>query len=435
MDSIKKILFVLLVASLILAGCKIKTTETPTIETTAENTPVPTETDADVEDVIPTEVLPLIDEDGKMICEIVPGFLSNDSDEKQQTYALIGDVSESDWVIGPENAKLTIIEYSDFQCPACKSAYASLEQLMEDYPDDIRLVFRHFPLKSIHPNAFLATQAAEAAGKQGKFWDMYVALFDMQSDWSSLSTEDFTSWLSTKAEAMDLDAVIFSTDLTSDAVVQKVSDGYDKAASIGLSGTPTMFVNGNYMGSLNYYTMTNLLKVYDYESSMYTECPDWVIDTEKSYTTTIETQKGDVVLELFADKTPLTVNSFVFLAQEGYFDDITFHRVMYDFVAQSGDPTGTGFANPGYQFRNEIIAGLNFDSAGFIGMANAGENTNGSQFFITYGAAEDLNDSYTIFGKVIEGMDVLAQLTERNPQVDPNPPAGDRIITITIEDK
>ena len=157
-----------------------------------------------------------------------------------------------------------------------------------------------------------------------------------------------------------------------------------------------------------------------------------MIDPLKAYTATIETEKGDIFIELFPDVAPQTVNSFVFLAQAGWFDDAPFHRVLPGFMAQGGDPTGTGLGGPGYAFANETSDDLIFDRAGLVAMANSGPDTNGSQFFITYGPAEHLNGGYTIFGEVLEGMDVLESLTPRDPSQGGVLPTGDTIITITI---
>ena len=162
----------------------------------------------------------------------------------------------------------------------------------------------------------------------------------------------------------------------------------------------------------------------------WSEPPVMEIDPAKKYTATIGTEKGDIVIDLFADKAPRTVNNFVFLARQGYYDDVTFHRVIPDFMAQTGDPTGTGRGGPGYQFEDEFHADLRHDSEGILSMANAGPNTNGSQFFITYGPTPHLDDHHAVFGKVTEGMDVLRSLRERDPASDPEP--GDRIIAITI---
>ncbi|HNS51968.1 MAG TPA: peptidylprolyl isomerase [Anaerolineae bacterium] len=169
-------------------------------------------------------------------------------------------------------------------------------------------------------------------------------------------------------------------------------------------------------------------------NNMYKSYPEMTIDPEKSYHATIVTAKGNIVLELYADKAPLAVNSFVFLARQGFFDHTTFHRVLSGFMAQGGDPQGTGTGGPGYQFANETDDGLRFDGPGVLGMANAGPDTNGSQFFITYAAASWLDGGYTIFGHLTAGMDVLQSLTPRDPSKRPSF-VGDEILTIEIEEK
>lgn len=161
--------------------------------------------------------------------------------------------------------------------------------------------------------------------------------------------------------------------------------------------------------------------------------PPMVIDTSKEYTATIETEKGDIVLELFASDVPVTVNNFVFLARDGFYDDTTFHRVIPDFVAQGGDPTGTGRGNPGYAFADEFTDHTH--AAGALSMANSGPDTNGCQFFITYTPQHGLDGKHAVFGQVIEGMDVLESLTPRDPIKDKPDFEGDRIIRITIEEK
>ncbi len=159
-----------------------------------------------------------------------------------------------------------------------------------------------------------------------------------------------------------------------------------------------------------------------------------IIDVQKQYFATVKMAKGgEFVIQLYPDKAPITVNSFVFLANQGYFDGVTFHRVLKDFMAQGGDPTGTGAGGPGYQFVNEDND-LKFDKAGVVAMANAGRDTNGSQFFITFGPADYLDGGYTIFGQVISGMDVVNGITLRDPQQNPTFP-GDAIATITISEK
>ncbi len=162
--------------------------------------------------------------------------------------------------------------------------------------------------------------------------------------------------------------------------------------------------------------------------------PPMTIDLTKEYYATVKMEKGgEFVIQLYPDKAPITVNNFVFLAREGYFDGTTFHRVLEGFMAQGGDPTGTGMGGPGYQFQNED-SDLTFDKAGVVAMANAGRDTNGSQFFITFGPAPQLNGGYTIFGQVVQGMEVVNGITRRDPLQNPTYP-GDAIQSITISEK
>ena len=147
----------------------------------------------------------------------------------------------------------------------------------------------------------------------------------------------------------------------------------------------------------------------------YSAPPAMVIDPKKHYTATVKTEKGDFVIELFADKAPKTVNNFVFLSREGFYNGVTFHRVIKGFMAQGGDPTGTGTGGPGYKFGDEFHPGLRHNSPGILSMANAGPGTNGSQFFITHGPTPHLDNKHSVFGKVIQGMDVVLGIPERDP--------------------
>jgi cyclophilin family peptidyl-prolyl cis-trans isomerase len=162
--------------------------------------------------------------------------------------------------------------------------------------------------------------------------------------------------------------------------------------------------------------------------------PPMTIDVAKQYYATVKLEKGgEFVIQLYPDKAPLTVNNFVFLAREGYYDGVTFHRVLAGFMAQTGDPTGTGAGSPGYTFVNED-SDLTFDQAGVVAMANAGRDTNGSQFFITFAPQPSLDGGYTIFGQVVEGMDVVNGITLRDPRDNPTF-TGDVIESIVIEEK
>lgn len=143
--------------------------------------------------------------------------------------------------------------------------------------------------------------------------------------------------------------------------------------------------------------------------------PQMKIDPKKKYSATFNTDKGDIVVELFADKTPNTVNNFVFLSQEGFYDGTIFHRVIADFMAQGGDPTGTGSGGPGYRFADEFHPSLKHSKPGILSMANAGPGTNGSQFFITHIPTPWLDNKHSVFGQVTSGMDILLSIPPRDP--------------------
>jgi peptidyl-prolyl cis-trans isomerase B (cyclophilin B) len=154
----------------------------------------------------------------------------------------------------------------------------------------------------------------------------------------------------------------------------------------------------------------------------YGKAPPMTIDSKKKYTATLKTDRGDLVLELFAADAPVTVNNFVFLIREGYYDSIVFHRVIADFMAQCGDPTGTGRGGPGYTFADEFSKRKHL--TGTLSMANAGPGTNGSQFFITYAPQPHLDNHHSVFGQLINGMDVLDSIRQ-----------GDKLIKATVEEK
>jgi cyclophilin family peptidyl-prolyl cis-trans isomerase/protein-disulfide isomerase len=349
-----------------------------------------------------------------------------------------------DHKLGPDGAPVTIIEWSDFQCPYCAVATPLLKRLAEAYPKDVQIVYRHFPLPS-HDKALLSAAAAEAAAAQNKFWEMEEIFFKNQETWSGQSETEFRKTLSQYAEQIGLDVKKFDEELDGEKYKAKAQAAQDLATQLGIGGTPFLLLNGNpFPQSINYLAYPDLEGVVKYfvelPKRQYKEAPAMQIDKNKQYTATIKTDQGDILVKLFADKAPLAVNNFVFLAKNGWYDGVTFHRVLPDFMAQGGDPTGLGVGGPGFEFPNEVT-GLKFDKEGLLAMANAGPDTNGSQFFITYGPAPQLDAAdpakeanYTIFGEVISGMDVAKKLKPRDPQQQPDF-TGSVIETITIEEK
>lgn len=167
----------------------------------------------------------------------------------------------------------------------------------------------------------------------------------------------------------------------------------------------------------------------------YSQPPPMTIEVDKRYVATINTNQGAIVIELFPKEAPTTVNNFVFLAKDGFYDGVIFHRVMKGFMIQGGDPVGTGTGGPGYKFEDEFVPSLVFDRPGILAMANSGANTNGSQFFITVVPTPHLNGRHTIFGRVLEGQDVADAISLVATGAQDRPVQAVVIESIEIEEK
>jgi len=349
--------------------------------------------------------------------------------------SLFPPVSGADFSIGPADAPVTIIEYCDFQSQGCAGMASVIDRLMQNNKS-IRFVFRPLPLIGVLDKSEQAVLAALAADEQGKFWEMHDLLFTKYNEWANLGVGGFDTWVLDQASAAGMDADQFSAAMKAGETRTRMMSMYDAAKQLEIPAVPLIVINGVIQQSyvLDYQSMSDTIGLILLGQKQFTECPPFSIDVSKQYIATIETEKGNIVIELLPDKAPLAVNSFVFLARQGWYDGVTFHRVIPGFAAQTGDPSGTGRGNPGYFFQTEI-SDLLFDRPGLVGMANSGPDTNGSQFFITFAPAAHLNGSYTIFGRVLSGLDVAEKLTPRDPSQPINLPAGDRIIKIIMEEK
>ncbi len=342
-------------------------------------------------------------------------------------------VSGADFSIGPADAPVTLVMYCDFQSAGCKGTETVVTELIKNH-SDLRFVFRPLPLIGILDKSEMAILAALAADEQGQFWAMYDLLFTRHSEWTVLAPEKFNAWVVKEAAAAGMDGDQLTAAMKAPETATRLMSMYDAAKQLNIAAVPLVLMNGEQFYLLDYKNMSDTIGIIALGQKQFTQCPPFNIDITKQYIATIQMEKGDIVIELFPDKAPLAVNSFVFLAREGWFDGVTFHRVIPGFAAQAGDPSGTGKGNPGYFYNNEI-SDMFFDKSGIVGMANSGPDTNGSQFFITFAPAPHLDGSYTIFGRVISGLDVAENLTPRDPDQGILLPPGDKIIHITIEEK
>jgi cyclophilin family peptidyl-prolyl cis-trans isomerase/protein-disulfide isomerase len=422
----KQTFFIFVLLIIALTGCQGNSPSGPGIYQNPETSFEPTQTSPSNPTSQPTDSIPAG-------CTVI----SPDPTPGPTEESMFAPITEKDRSIGPADATVTILEYGDYQCPGCAGLAPVILQIQEEYPQDVRLVYRHFPLIGIHDKAAITTQAAEAAALQGKFWEMHAFLFGHQDEWIELSEDQFKEWIFGKVASLGLDKDKFTKDMLSPEIAAIPQTAWDSGIKTGMPGTPFIIINDEIFSNNFPLTEGNLraiINLHLLEKRQFTTCPPMTIDTKKKYTATIHTEKGDIIINLFAKQAPIAVNNFIFLANNGWYDNIIFHRVIAGFGAQAGDPSGTGYGTPGYAFINEISDDLNFDKAGVVAMANAGPGTNGSQFFITFAPAPDLNGKYTIFGEVISGMEIAQNLTPRDSQENLSQ-YGDKIIHVTIEEQ
>jgi len=422
------LLLIVLLAALI-AGCA---GQTPTPTPTPSPTPLPDPTDT----AAPTTEAPAsatATPSGPATCELAPLEFAPEPS--------IPDVTDDDHIKGPEEASITFIEYADFQCPGCAAMTSIHEYLADVYGDDIRFVYRHLPLTTIHDKAVITAEAAEAAAAQDSFWDMHDLLYERQEEWSQLPEDEMIDQLVTYAEELDLDTDQFRQDLEDHVYRDEIMAEFEAYQEYGVMATPTFVVNKTFypqMG-LHPYAIQAFVDLVTDPLDQYEEVPPQVIDLDNDYMATFETAAGDVVFELFAEQAPVNVNSFVFLAQDGWYDGMDFFLVQPDSAAHSGDPTGTGAALlglslpfAGYICGSEIDEGLSFDEPGMLGLFAPAPDANTGQFFVTYAPMPDLTGQLTVIGQVVEGMENLENLAARQP--GPDQPEADTITTITIEE-
>lgn len=408
----KYFLFILLVAGIVVSSCVPATTMPSFVEKTDIATLAATEA---VANPVETPVGQATDSGnavpvaaGPATCQVDESILVPPNATQTALSAAIPPVTDTDWSRGKPDAKYTILEYSDFMCPYCAALSPILDEILAARPDDVRLVFRHFPLPS-HPLSLMGTQAAEAAGLQGKFWEVTDYLLQNQAEWSSMEEPAFQTYLVDKAESWGLDKGQFTKDLTSEAMVKKAITAQEQALKAGIDHTPFLMLNDRVLLDQESQNLALVIHLLSSQETNYKVCPPTLVDPAKTYTATIETAKGNIVVKLYADKAPLAVNSLVFLAREGWYNNLPFNGIVKNTgenglqLAIAGDHTGTSYGSAGYQIGLENVNGK-FDRKGLVGMVN------GSQFFLTFAPQPALDGRFSVIGEVVEGMDILESL-------------------------
>jgi len=331
----------------------------------------------------------------------------------------IAPISESDWVRGPAEAPITLLLYSDFDCSTCANLAAVLSDLLAMHPDDIRLVFRDFPLLTIREKASLAAQAAASAGEQGRFWEMHDLLFARYDEWAELTPEQFTSWLGRNATGSGIQAAQLLDDLRARRFEPVVAEAYNRAVASGIPGTPFLFFNDDLFllpQTIEYLEASVRLEMLNKRQSA--SPPPMTLDPDTDYYARLRLNVGEVIIDLFEDSAPQAVNSFVSLAESGWYDDTPAFRVVRGQYVELGDPSGTGFGSPGFAYGLEVSPALAFDRPGIVGVATDDPSTNGSRFFVSLTALPMYDGARTVLGQVVSGLDLFDALLARDPLTD-----------------
>ncbi|MBN2045733.1 MAG: peptidylprolyl isomerase [Anaerolineales bacterium] len=336
---------------------------------------------------------------------------------------------------------VTIIVYNDFSCEGCFSMAQTLATTLELFPDDVRLIFRYFPiLGSTNDNGIIAAKAAEAAARQGKFWEMHDLLFSTQQEWRNLDPAALGEFIWNLVSNLGLDPEQMDEDMNAPGISELITQHYDQARRFN-AAPPLVLVEGSaiplYINTVEDFLiwLDTLMIPYGrhVKDNLFNQCPPMTINETDRYTATLHTNKGDIVLALYPDVAPVTVNNFIFLAESDYYDNTPFYAVIEGYVAQAGDPSGTGWGTPGFFYDLETSPALTFDRPYMLAMGSSGPGASNSQFFITFNPLSQLNGQHTIFGEVLDGVEVLQILTPRDPEKDPLAPMDDILLDITIE--
>lgn len=363
-------------------------------------------------------------------CTFADPFLENEG-----VKAVLGEVTEDDWALGPEDAVMTLIEYADFQCPYCSRAGLIALEFQAAHPDEVRYVYRHFPL-SFHEKAPMSAYAADAAGKQGLFFEAERWLYETQSDWTYLeSLEEFDAWLRENIQTAlpDLDYEKWTADYESEEVRAVVDASFDKVNATGLiSGTPTFFANF-YQTSYEPAVLEQYIDLFKMQKSYRTSCPVMALEAGKEYRAVLHTTAGDVVIDLFEEEAPNLVSSFMALAADGFYNGNTFHNVVDGFIAQTGDPSATGVGLAGYYLEDENLNNGGFNEPGAVAMANTGEDKNSSQFFLTQDLKSYFGEGYAAQNAELTEEELNAKVEARLDAMNAKYPVFGRVSEESLE--
>jgi cyclophilin family peptidyl-prolyl cis-trans isomerase/protein-disulfide isomerase len=342
--------------------------------------------------------------------------------------------SAQDWQQGPATAAVTLLIYTDFQCQPCNAASRAIAGVLKRHPADVRIVYRPFPLYQIDDKAQLAALAAEAAGRQGKFWAMYAALVEQYQEWRGLSPGDFQGWLGDTATNLGLNTDRFLNDLTDQALTDQLAHQIGAASASGVPGAPFVLLNGRpFLLASDEAQLEAAVRLAQLQTQQFAVYPEFDLDPGADYLATVTTSRGTLQIQLYAATAPLAVNSFIKLAQSGWYDGSGAYQVVPGRWVAFGDPTATGLGDVGYHYPVETDPSRRFDRAGVVGMINSGPAITGGKFFISLVPLPEYDNDHTVLGHVSEGLDLLSALSARSPLTDLLTPPALIIQSVRIE--
>ncbi len=353
---------------------------------------------------------------------------------------IVTNVGAADHVKGAKAAKVTIIEYADLQCPACAAAHTQLNTVLSAMSDTVRIVYRHFPLITIHDKALIAARGAEAAALQGKFFEFVDAMYAKQSEWDKTPAAEITKTLTGFATQIGLDTSKFAADLSSEAVVKRVQRDVDSGVRLKLQGTPSFYVDGRALPAEAFADPGFMQQLQSYAAArpapqaggtpLVFEAPTKVVEDGAVYELTITTSKGDIVAELDSKIAPVNVNAVVFLAQKGYFDKAPIMQNVAQFnVAVGGTANSNG--NPGFACTGEAAAS-NFSKGPTLALNidPPPASQNRMEFVFVYAPSDQLNGQLTALGPITAGADIARSLQGAQGETK-----ADEILKVTVKKK
>jgi cyclophilin family peptidyl-prolyl cis-trans isomerase/protein-disulfide isomerase len=350
------------------------------------------------------------------------------------TLAPIPTVSPGEHVRGPLAAASTLIVYSEFDCLRCAQLAGMLDELLSRHPQDLRMAFRLFPHIETSPKSSLAGQVAELAAEQDAFWPMHDRLFAGYAEWSMLSTQEFLTWALSQADELGLDSAALQTGLNSASHAAQMDEAYRRGLAMGIPGSPFLLLDGEpYLLPYSPNYLEAAVRLSALRERQFGQYPELTLDQDATYLARLELDVGELLLQLYPQYAPLAVNSFVFLAGQGWFDGTAVYQVKPGVFVEAGDPTGTGLGDPGYYFGMEPSPALRFDRPGVVALVPTSPETNGARFFISLSPLPELDGARTIFGRVLQGMELLQSLPERDPLGDLLAPPPAVLLRVLIE--